>query len=226
VSLEARYAFLAPCAQQRTCSFRSREHVSHQCLQFNDGPIPLQHLSTADEPLFTANVHSLCVADCSECPNGPPPGTTVLPWHRELRIFTYQAVDEDAEEEVDDNEEGGAQGVSYRDWTLPCVAFEGLWDALVFEDTDIKTRLLSYASTALHFSDAGVDPQLIAWNRCVLLHGPPGSARPLHLCRINRLSHASALHRSTCSRQNVALLCFGAEAGHPPLQAVRDHDAG
>lgn len=43
--------------------------------------------------------------------------------------------------------------------------------------TDIKNRLLDYINTALHFSDRKVDPNLIAFNRVVLLHGPPGTGK-------------------------------------------------
>ena len=31
-----------------------------------------------------------------------------------------------------------------------------------------------YIFSAMLFSDKGVDPNLISWNRVVLLHGPPG----------------------------------------------------
>ena len=42
---------------------------------------------------------------------------------------------------------------------------------------DIKGNLLSYAKTTLLFSDAGVDPNVITWNKVVLLHGPPGTGK-------------------------------------------------
>jgi ATP-dependent 26S proteasome regulatory subunit len=44
-------------------------------------------------------------------------------------------------------------------------------------ETGIKDRLLSSASTGLLFSAAGVDSNVIAWNRVVLLHGPPGTGK-------------------------------------------------
>ena len=53
---------------------------------------------------------------------------------------------------------------------LPSRDFHGLWESLVF-DTDVKTRLTKYAGNALLFSERGVNPNLIAWNRVVLLHG-------------------------------------------------------
>jgi hypothetical protein len=39
----------------------------------------------------------------------------------------------------------------------------------------VKEVLLSYAASALAFSDAHVDANLVSWNHVVLLHGPPGT---------------------------------------------------
>ena len=46
-----------------------------------------------------------------------------------------------------------------------------------YYDSGIKQRLLRYAASALLFSQRGVDPQLVSWNRVVLLHGPPGTGK-------------------------------------------------
>jgi hypothetical protein len=46
----------------------------------------------------------------------------------------------------------------------------------------LKPSLLSYAASALLFSDAGVDASLISWNHVVLLHGPPGTGKT-SLCK-------------------------------------------
>uniref|UniRef100_A0A2P2IE83 Pachytene checkpoint protein 2 homolog n=1 Tax=Hirondellea gigas TaxID=1518452 RepID=A0A2P2IE83_9CRUS len=66
-------------------------------------------------------------------------------------------------------------------WLLPSADFHGLWDSLIY-DTDIKDQLLRFVSTALLFSDRGVDKNIISWNRVVLLHGPPGTGKT-SLCR-------------------------------------------
>lgn len=64
----------------------------------------------------------------------------------------------------EDDDEGEDGMVSYKEWQLPSADIEGQWDALYYESA-IKRRLLQYASTALLFSDLGVNSQLISWNR-------------------------------------------------------------
>ena len=71
--------------------------------------------------------------------------------------------------------------ISCSEWQLPSRHFHGLWESLVF-DTEIKIRLLHYASSALLFADKRVNNQLISWNRVVLLHGPPGTGKT-SLCK-------------------------------------------
>jgi hypothetical protein len=68
------------------------------------------------------------------------------------------------EEGAEDDDEGEEGVPSYRDWVLPNRDFHGMWDCLYY-DTHIKKRLLNYAASALVFSEAGVNPQLISWNR-------------------------------------------------------------
>lgn len=56
-----------------------------------------------------------------------------------------------------------------------------MWDTLIY-DTGIKERLLSHSATSLAFSAAGVDQNIIAWNKVALLHGPPGTGKT-SLCK-------------------------------------------
>eukprot|EP01063_Lacrimia_lanifica_P006928 TRINITY_DN14392_c0_g1_i1.p1 TRINITY_DN14392_c0_g1~~TRINITY_DN14392_c0_g1_i1.p1 ORF type:complete len:442 (+),score=154.72 TRINITY_DN14392_c0_g1_i1:33-1358(+) len=46
----------------------------------------------------------------------------------------------------------------------------------------LKAKLLDYCSTSLLFSDAGVDPNVVGWNKVVLFHGPPGTGKT-SLCK-------------------------------------------
>nr|CAB3487389.1 unnamed protein product [Digitaria exilis] len=59
--------------------------------------------------------------------------------------------------------------------------FDGLWESLLYE-VGLKQRLLRYAASALLFTERGVDPCLVSWNRIVLLHGPPGTGKT-SLCK-------------------------------------------
>ncbi|CAE6535110.1 unnamed protein product [Rhizoctonia solani] len=59
---------------------------------------------------------------------------------------------------------------------LPSRVWEGLWDTLIYDD-NIKSRLLDYIYATLVFSDANIDPNIVSWNRVVLLHGPPGTGK-------------------------------------------------
>ena len=104
-------------------------------------------------------------------------GATLLFWMLDVIVHVYQLNEDGAGDEMD----GEDDIATYREWTLPSRDFHGLWESLVF-DTDVKRRLTRYAGNALLFSERGVNPNLIAWNRVVLLHGPPGTGKTT-LCK-------------------------------------------
>lgn len=108
----------------------------------------------------------------------------LLPWQFEVEARAYR-VSETREEMTtttiaSNNEEQTT--VACEKWVLPSRDFEGAWESLEFDDDGVKSRLLAYASTALIFSKSGVRQSVVAWNRVVLLHGPPGTGKTT-LCK-------------------------------------------
>ncbi|KAL3903670.1 MAG: hypothetical protein SGPRY_011583 [Prymnesium sp.] len=89
-------------------------------------------------------------------------------------IHIHQLYEEDAAEETADESEESS--VAFCMWTLPALEFDGLWESLLYEE-DVKPKLLRYVSTAMRFSELGVDARVVGWNRVVLLHG--------HLIEVN-----------------------------------------
>jgi len=96
------------------------------------------------------------------------------------------------DDEVAEEDAGDGSTVAFQVWTLPATEFDGVWESLVYED-EVQPRLLRYVSAAMRFSELGVDPRVIGWNRVVLLHGPPGTGKT-SLCR--GLAHKLAVRLS------------------------------
>lgn len=70
----------------------------------------------------------------------------------------YQPSDAESEEEFS-NGAGDGEGEEVMAATaceLPCIAWDGLWDSLIYAD-NIKLKLLDYIHATLVLSDANVD---------------------------------------------------------------------
>uniref|UniRef100_A0A1A9X1Z1 AAA+ ATPase domain-containing protein n=1 Tax=Glossina brevipalpis TaxID=37001 RepID=A0A1A9X1Z1_9MUSC len=66
-------------------------------------------------------------------------------------------------------------------WLLPSSQFLGLWENLLY-DPGLKESLLTFALSALALAQHQVDTNVIACNRLLLLHGPPGTGKT-SLCK-------------------------------------------
>ncbi|WWC58145.1 uncharacterized protein I303_100680 [Kwoniella dejecticola CBS 10117] len=91
---------------------------------------------------------------------------------------TEQIADFDNDLEDTDESESVSAG-SMR--ILPSAELDGLWQTLVYSN-NLKTRLLNYCYSTTYFSENEIDSNVIAWNRVMLLHGPPGTGKT-SLCR-------------------------------------------
>ncbi|KAJ8752024.1 hypothetical protein K2173_001050 [Erythroxylum novogranatense] len=139
-------------------------------LSYTDGPIAVP----TDDLFLLENVHRIRICETDECVENHD---ILLFWQVKPVVHVFQLSEEGPSEEFD----GDGQLSSFNEWILPAKEFDGMWESLIYEP-GLKQRLLSYAASALLFTEKGVDPFLVSWNRIILLHGPPGTGKT-SLCK-------------------------------------------
>lgn len=139
-------------------------------LSYVDGPVSIP----ADNPFLLKNVRRIQICDTEEWIENHK---VLLFWQVKPVVHVFQLSEDGPGEEPSEDDTLS----SFNEWSLPAKEFDGLWESLLYE-IGLKQRLLRYAASALLFTERGVDPCLVSWNRIVLLHGPPGTGKT-SLCK-------------------------------------------
>ncbi|XP_017973870.1 PREDICTED: pachytene checkpoint protein 2 homolog isoform X2 [Theobroma cacao] len=127
--------------------------LEKRSLSYVDGPVPVP----IDDPFLMENVQRIRICDTDEWVKIHD---ILLFWQVKPVVHVFQLSEEGPCEELS----GDGQLSSFNEWILPAKEFDGMWESLIYE-SGLKQRLLRYAASALLFTEKGVDPFLVSWNR-------------------------------------------------------------
>ncbi|KAE8678227.1 Pachytene checkpoint protein 2-like protein [Hibiscus syriacus] len=127
--------------------------LEKRSLSYIDGPIQVSN----DNPFLMENVHRIRICDTDEWVKSHD---VLLFWQVKPVVHVFQLSEEGPCEELTVD----GQLSSFNEWILPAKEFDGMWESLIYE-SGLKQRLLRYAASALLFTEKGVDPFLVSWNR-------------------------------------------------------------
>ena len=144
----------------------------------------------------TKTIHSLLSSSSSKSTSKSSSSKSIASWSiSNIIVHCYILNTDPAEpEEIDDLTTNNNNNTNNDDYepitvcevlTLPHQSLHTSWENLIYPSY-IKENIIGYAESALLFSKKGVSYHIIAWNRVLLLHGPPGTGKT-SLCRA--LSH-------------------------------------
>ncbi|KAL2482552.1 P-loop containing nucleoside triphosphate hydrolase superfamily protein [Forsythia ovata] len=146
---------LKPSSTARIEEVRSAVEImlEKRSMSYVDGPIPIP----IDDSFLVDNVQRICVCDTDVWLEKHD---ILLFWQVKPVVNVFQLSEDGPCEELS----GDGQHCSFNEWILPAKEFDGMWESLVYE-SGLKQRLLRYAASALLFTEKGVNPFLVSWNR-------------------------------------------------------------
>jgi len=159
-------AALQPQCQATLAQARAlvSQYLSTNVSLYRNGPVELGQLESGEHISFY--VSAIAVVDLQ-------PHQSVSFWQAELCIHCFRMCDTEPDKDFLDGEDDLP---AFEQWELPNSGLCGLWESVEAEE-GVKARMLGYADTSVQFSEAGIDSNIISWNRMMLLHGPPGTGK-------------------------------------------------